>query len=176
MSAMDTDTVPRIIIHQELMALKAEIIQNHMAAGQVASGRTMKSLRVEVDENSGRLFGRSFFGVLETGRRAGRVPRRFYLIILQWMKDKGIQAPPMPYKTNRPHKYTPAERGARSMAAAIAQTIHKKGTSLHRKGGRNDIYTNQIAITKKNLEERLSRFIIQKVQHIKPTIIRREEE
>ena len=164
---MEIESVPRIIIYQELDELKARIIQNHTAAGQVASGRTAKSLRIEVDEDSGRLFGRSPFGTLETGRKGGKVPRQFYLIIRKWMADKGIQAPPIPYKTNRPHKYTPEERGALSMAAAIAETIRKKGTKLYRDGGRNDIYSKEIEKTRKILAERLSRFIIQKLQHIK---------
>lgn len=164
---MEIESVPRIIIYQELDELKARIIQNHTAAGQVASGRTAKSLRIEVDEDSGRLFGRSPFGTLETGRKGGKVPRQFYLIIRKWMADKGIQAPPIPYKTDRPHKYTPEERGALSMAAAIAETIRKKGTKLYRDGGRNDIYSKEIEKTRKILAERLSRFIIQKMQHIK---------
>lgn len=164
---MEIESVPRIIIYQELDELKARIIQNHTAAGQVASGKTAKSLRIEVDEDSGRLFGRSPFGTLETGRKGGKVPRQFYLIIRKWMADKGIQAPPIPYKTNRPHKYTPEERGALSMAAAIAETIRKKGTKLYRDGGRNDIYSKEIEKTRKILAERLSRFIIQKMQHIK---------
>lgn len=164
---MEIESVPRIIIYQELDELKARIIQNHTAAGQVASGRTAKSLRIEVDEDSGRLFGRSPFGTLETGRKGGKVPRQFYLIIRKWMADKGIQAPPIPYKTDRPHKYTPEEMGALSMAAAIAETIRKKGTKLYRDGGRNDIYSKEIEKTRKILAERLSRFIIQKMQHIK---------
>ena len=163
----DIESVPRIIIAQELEDLKARIIQNHTAAGQVASGKTAKSLRIVVDEESGTLYGRSPFGTLETGRRGGRVPRQFYLIIRQWMKDKGINAPSMPYKTNRPHKYTPAERGARSMAAAIAQVIRRSGTKLYRDGGRDDIYSREIENTRKILMERLSRFIIQKIEHIK---------
>jgi hypothetical protein len=73
----------------------------------------------------------------------------------------------MPYKTNRPHKYTPEERGARSMAAAIAQVIRRSGTKLYRDGGRDDIYSREIENTRKTLMERLSRFIIQKIEHIK---------
>lgn len=164
---MDIESVPRLILAEELGELKAKIIQNHTAAGQVASGKTAKSLRVELEEGGGRLYGRRYFGVLETGRKAGKVPRQFYLIIRQWMKDKGIQAPPMPYKTNRPHKYTPAERGARSMAAAIAETIRRKGTALHRKGGRDDIYSREIEVTRKRLMQRFSQFIEMKVEHIK---------
>lgn len=163
----DVESVPRWILMYELEELKADIIQNHMAAGQVASGRTMKSLKVKATEDEGMLVGRPFFSVLETGRKAGKTPRRFYLIIRQWMKDKGIEAPPMPYKTNRPHKYTPEERGARSMAAAIAETIRKRGTLLHRKGGRDDIYSREVEKAMKRIKARLSRFIDAKIEHIK---------
>lgn len=164
---IEIESVPRIIIAQELEELKARIIQNHTAAGQVASGRTAKSLRIVSTEDSGQLYGRHHFGVLETGRRAGKVPRQFYLIILQWMKDKKIAAPAIPYKTNRPHKYTPEERGARSMAAAIAQTIKKRGTRLYRDGGRNDIYSKEIVRTKKVIMDRLSMFVKSKMEHIR---------
>lgn len=163
----DVESVPRWILMYELEELKADIIQNHMAAGQVASGRTMKSLKVKATEDEGMLVSRPFFSVLETGRKAGKTPRRFYLIIRQWMKDKGIEAPPMPYKTNRPHKYTPEERGARSMAAAIAETIRKRGTLLHRKGGRDDIYSREVEKAMKRIKERLSRFVDSKIAHIK---------
>ena len=164
---VEIESVPRIIIGQELEELKARIIQNHTAAGQVASGRTAKSLRIVSDDEGGILYGRSPFGTLETGRRGGKVPRQFYLIIRQWMKDKGISAPAIPYKTNRPHKYTPEERGARSMAAAIAQTIRRSGTRLFRDGGRNDIYSQEIERTMKAVTERLSMFLENKMEHIK---------
>lgn len=163
----DVESVPRIILAQELEDLKARIIQNHIAAGQVASGRTAKSLRVEVSEEEGKLYGRRFFQGLETGRKGGKVPKRFYLIIRQWMKDKGIQAPPIPYKTNRPHKYTPEERGALSMAAAIANTIRRKGTKLYRDGGRNDIYSREILKTREIVLRRVLMFVKSKFEHIK---------
>lgn len=163
----DVESVPRVIILQELDELRARIIQNHKAAGQVASGRTMRSLRIDVTEDSGALYGRSPFGVLETGRKAGKVPRRFYLIIRQWMRDKGIEAAPIPYKTDRKHKWTPEERGARSMAAMIAQSIRKRGTRLHRMGGRDDIYSREIVRTEKELMERMMMFIEKKITHIK---------
>ena len=80
-----------------LEELRQRIIANHVAAGQVASGRTRASLRVEVRENEGILWGRSPFGTLETGRKPGKTPQGFVGIIRQWMKDKGIQAAPIPY-------------------------------------------------------------------------------
>ena len=71
------------------------------------------------------------------------------------MKDKGLQGTPIPYKTDRAHKYTPQERGDMSMAGAIAHMIASKGSSLHRKGGRNDVYSNVIPETMKRLGDRL---------------------
>lgn len=162
--------VPRLVLEEELGKLMRGIVNSHIAAGQMASGGTMKSMRVEAREDEGRLVGKSFFGVLETGRKAGKVPGRFYLIILQWMRDKGITAPPIPYKTDRKHKYTPEERGQRSMAAAIAETIRKKGTLLHRRGGRDDIYSDKIVETKKNIHDALREWIKIEVKNIKLNI------
>lgn len=162
--------VPRLIIEDALGDLMRTIVQQHIAAGQMASGRTMKSMRVEAREDEGRLVGKKYFGVLETGRRAGKVPNRFYLIIMQWMKDKGITAPPIPYKTDRPHKYTPEERGQRSMAAAIADRIGKSGTKLYRDGGRDDIYSNAVAETKEDMNKALSEWVKKEFTNIKLNI------
>ena len=54
------------IIGEELEALRKRIIANHEAAGQVASGRTKGSLKVEMSEDGGVLWGRQAFAVLET--------------------------------------------------------------------------------------------------------------
>lgn len=115
----------KAILSDELRALSLRIKANHLRAGQKASGRTLASLRVEVDGEHGTLYGRQAFGTLETGRRAGRVPRRFEDIIRQWILDKGIAVTEIPYKRKpserwRP-KYTPKERGLRAMAGASAQ-------------------------------------------------------
>lgn len=44
------------IIGEELEALRKRIIANHEAAGQVASGRTKGSLKVEMSEDGGVLW------------------------------------------------------------------------------------------------------------------------
>lgn len=46
------------ILNEELDKLRQRIIENHIQAGQRASGRTIKSLHVVVDDNHGVLFGR----------------------------------------------------------------------------------------------------------------------
>lgn len=155
------------ILVEELEALRKEIIENHLRAKQKASGRTIQSLRVETDENSATLFGRGFFDVLETGRKSGKVPYDFQTIIRKWMQDKGIKARPIEYKTNRPHKYTPQERGERTLAFFIARNIRKNGTTLFRAGGRQDIYSDAVTKAIKRIKERLAGVVHTEISSIK---------
>lgn len=120
----------RKVLQEELESLKKRIIANHERAGQVASGRTKASLRVEVGNNEGILWGRSPFGTLETGRKPGKVPKGFYHIILQWVKDKGISV-----------------ENPKTFAYFVSRKIAREGTELFRSGGRADIYSNEIPKT-----------------------------
>lgn len=158
---------PSVILADELEQLRVKIIQQHIAAGQQASGRTTKSLHVDVKPGEGILYGKSPFGVLETGRKAGKVPANFTGIIRQWMHDKGIQAAPIPYKTDRPHKYTPQERGNNSLAYMIARKIRRAGTKLYREGGRSDIYSNVIPETTRKIGDRLVKLLNVSIESIK---------
>jgi hypothetical protein len=144
------------ILTEELGTLKATIINNIRSTGQWASGKTAASMAVMVSGSIGELVGRRAFGTLETGRRGGRVPRNFAVIIYDWMQAKGIHADPMPYKTSRPHKYTEQERGDRTMAYFIARTIRREGTRLYRDGGRDDVYSRAIPTTIERINSRLS--------------------
>lgn len=155
------------ILTEELEALKEQILSHHKDAGQVASGRTGESMHVDVSENEGTLFGRIAFGTLETGRAAGAVPNNFQAIIRQWMADKGINAEPIPYKTDRPHKYTPQERGNLSLSYLIARKIRREGTSLFRKGGRADIYSNVIPVATERIKGRIVELLKLDVENIK---------
>lgn len=156
------------IMREEVERARQLIINHIRINGQNASGRTIKSLNVQQpSDDETILYGHRPFGVLETGRRAGKIPYGFRGIIRQWMRDKGLHGTPLPYKTNRPHKYTPQERGDMSMAGAIAHTIATKGSSLHRKGGRNDVYSNVIPETMKRLGDRLISLIHMSVGSIK---------
>ncbi len=156
-----------VILTEELEALKKKIIAQHLGAGQKASGRTAASLRVEVTEEEGTLYGRSPFGTLETGRNPGKVPQGFRTIIRKWMADKGIEAEPIPYKTDRPHKYTPQERGNLSLSYLIARKIKREGTSLFRKGGRADIYSNVIPAATERIKSRVVELLKLDVENIK---------
>lgn len=138
-----------------LERIKERITENIRTSGEWASGKTAESMVVIPTERGGMLKGRPYFQSLEDGRPAGRVPYDFASIIRQWIIDKGIAVTPMPYKTNRPHKYTPADRGLNHMASAIAWSIKENGTRLYRTGGRDDIYSNVIAEEVEKLKRRL---------------------
>ena len=156
------------ILTEELGSLRATIINNIRATGQWASGKTAASMAVMVSGSIGELVGRRAFGTLETGRRGGRVPRNFHNIIYDWMQAKGVHAQPMPYKTNRPHKYSEQERGDRTMAYFISRTIRREGTRLYRDGGRDDVYSRAIPITIERINSRLSGIYVASVtQQIK---------
>lgn len=155
------------IISEELHTLKLRIIENMKRNKQVASGRTIQSLAVEVDEWGGRLMGSvPVIPTLETGRKAGKIPSGFAGIILQWMQDKGIHADPIPYKRKKGGKYTPQERGDMSMAGAIARKIASEGSRLHRIGGRNDVYSTEIPKTIAALQQKLMLLLYENVKSI----------
>lgn len=137
------------VIQEELEDLKRRIIANHERAGQVASGRTRASLRVEVGDEGGVLWGRSPFGTLETGRRAGKVPKGFYHIILQWVKDKGISV-----------------ENPKTFAYFVSRKIAKEGTALFRSGGRADIYSNEIPKTIDSVGKKLVGLFSVEVENI----------
>lgn len=137
------------IIKYELNNLRQRIIDNHIRARQKASGRTIASLKVEITENSGILWGRKPFGTLETGRRPGRVPKGFYKIILDWIEAKGI-------RVEKP----------KTFAYFIARKIAREGTQLYRDGGRDDIYSKEIEITVKTILEKVFGIFERDVTHI----------
>lgn len=158
------------VVGEEIDSLRERIIANHEAAGQVASGRTRASIRVERTEDGGILWGRKAFGVLETGRKSGRVPRNFNAIIRQWIIDKGIHVAPVPYKRNPSErwqpKYTPQERGLMSLSGAIAYKIRTEGTLMHRRGEKVDIYSTDVLETVDNVGRKVSSIFDTEVEHI----------
>jgi hypothetical protein len=154
------------VLTEELSRLAERIKENHRRAGQVASGRTLRSITYEVTEDRGMLFGRFPFGTLETGRgptrKRGNPPIRLDEIIYQWAIDKGIHVSPMPYKRKPSERWQPKynsaeERALRSFSSAVAHKIHTKGTQLFRNQGRNDIYSNEIPDAIKRIEERIAK-------------------
>ena len=139
----------KAILCEELDNLRQRIIENHIRAGQRASGKTIKSLHVVVDDNHGTHYGRQAFGVLEVGRASEKVPKGFYKIIQQWMIDKGIQV-------ERP----------RSFAYLVARKIATEGTSLYRSGTYEDIYTTNVEQTIRDIMDRVFGILVDDVTHI----------
>lgn len=139
----------RTILTSELDNLKARIIQNHIAAGQRASGKTIAVFETKMLDNEGQLLGRKAVGTLETGRKGGKVPKGFATIILKWMQAKGINV-------ERP----------KSFAYFVAQKIAREGTALHRSGGRTDIYSNEIPRTIEQVVNRLGKDMVTEFENI----------
>lgn len=137
------------LVASELEALKQRIIENHRSAGQVASGRTIASLKVEITEDGGVLWGRSAFGTLETGRKPGKVPAGFWKIIRQWMDDKSIQV-------EKPD----------SFAYLVARKIANEGTQLFREGGFYKIYSPEVKDTVERVSDGIGILFGSEVEHI----------
>nr|DAT23348.1 MAG TPA: hypothetical protein [Caudoviricetes sp.] len=137
------------LVSSELEALKQKVIENQKNSGQVASGRTIASMKVEVTEDGGVLWGRSPFGTLETGRKPGKVPAGFWKIIRQWMDDKGIQV-------QKPD----------SFAYLVARKIANEGTQLFRNGGRDDIYSPEVKDTVEMVSQGIGILFGSEVEHI----------
>lgn len=137
------------LVAVELESLKQRIIENVKSSGQVASGRTIASLRVETTEDGGVLWGRSPFGTLETGRKGGKVPAGFWKIIRQWIDDKGIQV-------DKPN----------SFAYLVARKIAREGTQLFRAGGRDDIYSPEVKDTMERISHAIGILFEDEVEHI----------
>ena len=163
------NNIGRSIIYS-LVWLKSRIIENHLAANQQASGRTIRSLMIEETQDGARLTGRSYFGTLETGRKKGKVPQNFNEVIQQWILDKGISIKAIPYKRKESEKwhpkYTPQLRGLMSMSGAIAHKIATEGTSLYRQGGQKDIFTEPKQEAIKQIRNKLTGIFKIEIQSI----------
>lgn len=143
------------IVADELQKLKERIVANHIAAGQRASGRTIESMIVRVDDIGdgvviGELDARPYFAGLETGSRPWSVihtrqrkdgteypsaPKWFIDIVRDWAGSKGVNL---------------------DSPWGVATKIMTSGSELFRNGGRNDIFSNEIPVTVENLSRRLA--------------------
>ena len=105
------------------------IVKSNLATtGTNASGETSQSVKSEmVTDSNVRVTGKKFINVVETGRRPGKMPPVSALV--KWLESGKLSF------TGK----------AESVAWAIAKTIAKKGSSLFRKGGREDIITPAIS-------------------------------
>ena len=117
------------LLNECLGSIKDEIIQEMQQKDFVASGRTIDSFEIEIDEpfHYGALIGlKSFQTIVKERLTDGGKGRRptsnsgsgeLYRSILQWIDDKGIEP----------------EKGTKEgLAYAISKKIHKQGTALYR--------------------------------------------
>ena len=129
-------------LEKSLNDLKDNIISRHVAAGQVASGRTKAGFEVKMlTPTHGQLLGYSYSGVLEKGRRGGKTPKEFRLIIERWAIAKGITFS--------------SEADRSRFAYFVAQKIRREGTKLYRTGGSIDIFSSAIEEMKETLTKEL---------------------
>ena len=148
----------RRILTSALEDAKVEIQHNLDITGTNASGRTSESLTVEVDGNTGVLYGRQAFGTVETGRKPGKVPYGFRDIIYQWMQDKDVHAKVEGRRSQ--------ESADRSMAYIIARKIANEGSKLYRDDGRDDIYSNVLPLTIERVQNEVTNVYIINIQNI----------
>ena len=141
------------IVFEELEDLRKRVISNIDNSGRRASGRTSESMRTDVSENRGVLFGRMAFGTLETGRKPGKVPVGFYQIIKQWVIDKGISFD------------SQSERN--SFAYLVSRKIAREGTQLYRRGADTDVYTAEVPETISRIKDRVGFLMRMEFESIK---------
>ena len=130
------------VIQEELNQLRVDIINAHISAGQKASGKTSESLSVEnITSDSGEIWGTKYIGVLETGRKGGKVPYDFKNILKRWALAKGLSFS--------------SESDFNRWAYFVSQKIKREGTKLYLAGGRKDILSQPI----NNFSERFTKKI-----------------
>lgn len=139
------------IIKKHLEQAKSQIQANMTNKGRNASKRTFNSLEVEVGDVHSSISALESIVYMERGRAKGDIPKGFSYIIAEWILKKGITVTPIRYVRAGKHKLTPEQRGLYSMANAIAYSIAKKGTRLHRSGKKEDIYTSAVELAVKNI-------------------------
>lgn len=150
------------MMHKALDDCVADIKRRSTQAGQVASGRTLASLEVRMRREGesiiGEIWGRPFFGALETGsrpaRRKGTTASRQAMVadMKEWCRIRGL--------TNGM-----TDKQAENFARWLSWYIKKHGTKLYRQGGRRDIITPALEATKEQLAERLGVYYEQILTH-----------
>lgn len=137
-----------------------DIKRRSTAAGQVASGKTLASLEVKMRNEGaaiiGEIWGRPYFGALETGsrpaRRKGTAASRQAMVadMKEWCRIRGLTA-------------GMTDKQAENFARWLSWYIKRNGSALYRKGGRRDIITPAVQATKEQLSERLGVYYEQRI-------------
>lgn len=150
-----------VILQDAVNEAIAEIKANSRSAGQVATGKTLKSLegRVEVSQSgyTAMILGRKYFGALETGsgpaRRKGTDAERRQFIdnLKEWCKVRGFTRSGL------------SDEQYERLAKWLAWRIKKYGTTLYQKGGRKDIFTPAVDKLTATLLNSLSSLFAQQI-------------
>lgn len=104
-------------------------IKDQKDKGIYSSGKSASSIRKDVEETSGQLFGSSYFYQQKHGRKPGKFPP--IDDILNWIRAKGIQ-PGMYQPTPKTGQKIPKPRQMteRQLAFLFAQKIAREGTDI----------------------------------------------
>lgn len=143
------------IISQFLEGVKENIVSNAETQNRVASGQSIRELRIETDDHSGKLIdgaGYTYWG-WEYGRRPGLMPPR--AAIEQWIEDKGI---------------VPQGITKQSLAFLIQRKIGREGTDLFQQGGNSGVISE--AITRDRLDALRTAFGSKYLTMIKTEILK----
>lgn len=148
------------ILKTHLESIKTKVAERIVNSGRNASGKSVASLKVEVNDGHGTLWGSKSFLAMERGRGPGAVPMNFTEIIYGWAKAKGISA-----QAKAGTQQTP-DQALRSFAGAVAYNIMKKGTKLFRNRAQEDIYSSVIKEELELMENEMTISILDKVSII----------
>lgn len=137
------------------------IKRNSRNAGQVATGRTLKSLEYrlqsEGEDYVAQILGRKYFGSLETGRgiyNGGEANvKQFNDNLVAWFRARGLHS-----DLTDEQLYLEANR--------LRWYINKYGTPLYQKGGRKDIFTPAVEGFMETLQEQLVQFFQHRVENL----------
>lgn len=112
--------------------IKVGIAQRMTSLGRSASGSSVASLEVEVNNNEGVLSGGKQWETMQRGRGPGKVPSNFREVIKNWVRAKGINVQARGKQTQ--------QQAIESFSYLVTRNIMEKGTKLYRDKGYNDIY------------------------------------
>lgn len=154
MEAKRLETDARRVVLEELERTRQRIADNHIGAGQRASGKTADSITAIIEEEAGIIIGgidaRPYFAATETGTKPWRTiytrqrrdgsnypsaPKWFIDVIRDWAVAKGIPV---------------------GSSWGIATRIMTEGSKLFREGGRADIFSYEIPELLRRIAERLA--------------------
>lgn len=139
-------------IAQILVQARDEIRANMRTQGINASGRTSAALQVRTDGTRVQLVkvagNNAPFQTLQYGRAGGRVPARFYHIIKQWTRDKGLTFG------------SESERG--TFAYFVARKIALQGTARHNAPNTN-VYSEPIKKATETISKEVRKYVLQAI-------------